>query len=524
MNRTVIAKFRMLLAGCALGAVTAWIAVHFLRLREGRAELTHYAWVLERAKEDFNRESIKAIADVTQDGFPVCSDKDIAYMRSYVFVSPHVRDIGRIKDKKLYCTSGVGRLDEPTLPPPNQEIFESDGVKIMPRAPLAFSPDATGFIIRKGSVSLVLNPDSFAYLNDPPMFYSAPLLDREHGKLVTAFGPMTPVTEQEAIAGKLVERDGFDYMPICAEKAMMCVVAGVPRAAMLRQNQPLAVVAVVTGALFGVAIGFLILEFYRGRDSMESQLRRALRKELLTVSYQPIVKLETGEVVAAEALVRWVGEDGTEVRPEVFVGLAEERGFGMEITQLVVRRTLEEMGDLMASCGLRVSLNIAAHDLTQPGFFAELGASLARAGVPASSMGLELTERSTADHTVALEGLAQLKEAGHMVYIDDFGTGYSSLAYLHRLAVTGIKVDQAFTQTVGTGAVTASVLPQIMDMAAKLRLLVVVEGIETEEQAEYFRAAGNGILGQGWLFGKPLPAAEFREFHAANDASRPAKD
>lgn len=98
-----------------------------------------------------------------------------------------------------------------------------------------------------------------------------------------------------------------------------------------------------------------------------------------------------------------------------------------------------------------------------------------------------------------------------MVYIDDFGTGYSSLSYLHRLAVDAIKIDRSFTQTVGTEAVTASVVPQILAMAAQLELMVVVEGVETAEQMEYFRAAGPGLLGQGWFFGKPVPAAQLRE-------------
>ena len=96
------------------------------------------------------------------------------------------------------------------------------------------------------------------------------------------------------------------------------------------------------------------------------------------------------------------------------------------------------------------------------------------------------------------------------MYIDDFGTGYSSLSYLHRLSVDAIKIDQSFTQTVGTGAVTASVVPLILKMAYELGLMVVVEGIETNEQAEYFRKAGAGLLAQGYLYGKPVSAAQMK--------------
>jgi sensor c-di-GMP phosphodiesterase-like protein len=99
---------------------------------------------------------------------------------------------------------------------------------------------------------------------------------------------------------------------------------------------------------------------------------------------------------------------------------------------------------------------------------------------------------------------------GHSVYIDDFGTGYSSLAYLHDLSVDGIKIDRAFTKAIGTEAVTVSIIPQILAMAGALKLQVTVEGIETEEQADYFAGSERRLLAQGWYFGRPLPAAEFQ--------------
>ena len=94
-------------------------------------------------------------------------------------------------------------------------------------------------------------------------------------------------------------------------------------------------------------------------------------------------------------------------------------------------------------------------------------------------------------------------------HIDDFGTGYSSLAYLHDLSVDAIKIDKAFTKAIGTDAVTVSILPQILTMAETLKLRVVVEGIETQAQADYFAASNQRIHAQGWLFGRPVPARLF---------------
>jgi len=101
---------------------------------------------------------------------------------------------------------------------------------------------------------------------------------------------------------------------------------------------------------------------------------------------------------------------------------------------------------------------------------------------------------------------------GYQVHIDDFGTGYSSLAYLHELAVDAIKIDRAFTRTIGTDAVTASILPQILALAVSLHVEVIVEGVETEEQAAYLLATGSVMQVQGWYYGKPVEASELPKY------------
>ena len=157
-------------------------------------------------------------------------------------------------------------------------------------------------------------------------------------------------------------------------------------------------------------------------------------------------------------------------------------------------------------------VNIATQDLHDPTFLPYLEECLAHAKLAPESIGLELTERSTADQDNAIAAISALQSRGHAIYVDDFGTGYSSLAYLHRLGAHAIKIDHTFTRTVGTDAVTASVIPQILQMAKELNLLVVVEGIETREQAEYFRSiASVRVLGQGFHLSNPLSAAELRK-------------
>ena len=128
-------------------------------------------------------------------------------------------------------------------------------------------------------------------------------------------------------------------------------------------------------------------------------------------------------------------------------------------------------------------------------------------------------ESYTARQQVAKETILRLREKGHYVHIDDFGTGYSSLAYLHDLSVDAIKIDKAFTRAIGTDAVTVTILPQILTMADTLGLRVVVEGVETPEQAQYFARADQSIYAQGWLFGRPVPPDVFRRMLEGKESS-----
>jgi sensor c-di-GMP phosphodiesterase-like protein len=132
-------------------------------------------------------------------------------------------------------------------------------------------------------------------------------------------------------------------------------------------------------------------------------------------------------------------------------------------------------------------------------------------------LAIEITESSTAKHQAARDAILRLRQRGHSVHVDDFGTGYSSLSYLHDLSVDTIKIDRSFTQAIGTQAVTIGILPQILAMAAVLKLKVIVEGVETSQQASYFADADESILAQGWLFGRPVPVEAFQSLLANDD-------
>jgi sensor c-di-GMP phosphodiesterase-like protein len=512
----------LLLVGAGIGAGLAAIVAHNLQLITGKEELQQYAARMLRNAETVTREMRAAHDAVLNAKLPFCSDQELTLMRRTVFYSANIKDLGRVKGEFLYCTTTMGRLASPQ--PVAAPDASDESVKFYALTPLAIAPDAKGLVATMDDVSVAMNPQAFYSMYDePPMLFTVLFYAKDSHRTFYALGHREPLSSAEVIAGRMLVRNGVSYQPLCSNVYRVCAVAAEPHASMLAKGSFHSIVLRIGGAVLGACVALtLMLLFYR-RRSFERRLRRAVRGGELTVVYQPVVDLNTRAVVGAEALARWTNESDEQVPADMFVDLAERKEFIGEITRYVLRCVVEEMDDLLRRGDFHVTVNITMQDLNAPAFFDQLQRCVKAARIQPAALGLELTERSTADRVQATEAIARLKSMGHAVFIDDFGTGYSSLAYLHELAVDGIKIDRAFTGTVGTEAVTASVVPQILEMASQLGLLVVVEGIESEQQAEYFSRAGRGIMGQGWLFGRPVSAALFKtQFIHATTISAPS--
>lgn len=258
-------------------------------------------------------------------------------------------------------------------------------------------------------------------------------------------------------------------------------------------------------------IGWLVLQLIRQRHSMSAELQGALRRGELQVLYQPIFELESRRCVGAEALVRWRRHDGTLTSPELFIPLAENTGQIRQITDFVLQRVLEQLGQLLRSNRhLYISVNLAACDVMVPRIGMVAARLLAIHHVCANQIAFEVTERGLVDVVVARDNLQALRSVGHQVLIDDFGTGYCSLAYLQTLPVDCLKIDKAFIDALGHDAASSGVAPHIIRMAHALQLRVIAEGIEYEDQAELLNSEGVNY-GQGWLFAHPLSARQFCE-------------
>ncbi|WP_150273028.1 putative bifunctional diguanylate cyclase/phosphodiesterase [Paenibacillus tepidiphilus] len=246
------------------------------------------------------------------------------------------------------------------------------------------------------------------------------------------------------------------------------------------------------------------------RLKLENDLRRALERDEFYLVYQPQVQLATEEIVGMEALLRWNHPKRGQVSPVEFIPVAEESGLIVPIGEWVLRTACRQ-NKQWQTAGYRpicVSINLSMRQFLQPNLSGKIAAILQDIGLDPRYVDLEITESMTLDKETAFEQLNRLKGLGVFISIDDFGTGYSSLHYLKNMPIDRLKIDRSFVAEVMEDSNNAAIVSTITSMAHHLKLKVTAEGVENKEQLQFLREQ-QCHEAQGYLFGKPLQAAEF---------------
>ncbi|MEV0240219.1 bifunctional diguanylate cyclase/phosphodiesterase [Streptomyces sp. NPDC050674] len=244
------------------------------------------------------------------------------------------------------------------------------------------------------------------------------------------------------------------------------------------------------------------------RLGLLGDLRRALDAHEVHLHYQPKVRFD-GQVAGLEALVRWVHPERGKVPPDEFIAIAESSGLMPHLTEYVLETALGQVARWREQ-GLfvPVAVNVSPRDVHTPGFAGSVAARLARHGVPAGALQLEITEHVLLeDPQRAADTLNQLTAHGVKMSLDDFGTGYSSLVHLRRLPVSELKIDRSFVARLAVDTEDAEIVRCTVDLAHSLGLLVVAEGVEDDETWERLRDLGCDAV-QGWLVAAAMPPEE----------------
>ncbi|MBS7455616.1 EAL domain-containing protein [Coralloluteibacterium stylophorae] len=491
-------------AGFAFGAALTVLFVHAAAAGAAREALADYAGTLLVFGRRIAAESETLVREVAASPGEACSAEDLQHMRTLLFGAALVRDVGRIRDDALVCSAALGRLPTP-VPMPAPDLVTPGRRAVSVGTTTLVPGDEPALVLRIGDVGAVINPNVVRALDRAGMDYSLLIVDRARRRMVLGDGRDLGLDVDTVLDRRHVSRNGMLYEVRCPPPGALCVAAAAAAPSLIGQGQGVRLAWAAGGGMLGAAFALALVPWLRRRRAPEAQLRQAIRRGDIDVVYQPLVDVTDGRIVGVEALARWESDEGP-VPPDVFVPLAEQHGFVGELTRLVVRRSLAELGARLRTGDLHVGINVAAADFLDETFPDWLQRQLDVAGVPAEALAFELTERSTADHANMLATITALRARGHRIYLDDFGTGYSSLSYLSRLHFDAVKLDRAFTHLLGSDALTASIVPQILAMIDTLDTRLVVEGVETFAQAEFLAKARPGALAQGWYYGKPMPA------------------
>jgi EAL domain-containing protein (putative c-di-GMP-specific phosphodiesterase class I) len=248
------------------------------------------------------------------------------------------------------------------------------------------------------------------------------------------------------------------------------------------------------------------------RRELEMDLRKALATEQFELHYQPLVVLETNEVNAFEALLRWHHPARGLISPADFIPIAEETGLIVPLGEWVLKAACTEAVDWPEH--IKVAVNLSPAQLNSRNLVSMVSSALNESGMNPHKLQLEITETVLLQNTFAtLATLHELRKMGVQIALDDFGTGYSSLSYLRSFPFDKIKIDRSFIQDLSNGAEPLAIVNAVAGLAKCLNITSTAEGVETQQQMEVLQSIGCTEM-QGYLFSRARPASEIRQFFA----------
>lgn len=515
LERSYIVAATSVLA--ALCAILPMVAAFYLSwsvatsTEEDRLSLLAQSAII-RADTTFD-EAVAAVKSAYAFDFQPCSQEHIAAMRTLVVNTRSVEDVGYFENDVLKCSSW-GK-PESRIKRKAVDFTTAAGIGVTTRVHPSISNGRAMLGLRYQSYSVLTDPARLVDVLPSPDTRLA--LATDTGMPVSALNDPDPSLIQRLIEHQQTGSDAHHLFATASGSGWIAIATS-SRASLLDDLDDERLLLLPLGAIVAALMVGLVLWLSRRRLSPRGELSIAVQRREFIVHYQPIIEMKSGICVGAEALVRWRRPDGSLVRPDIFIPLAEESGLIRAITDQVIDGVIADLGPVLVSDrSLHIAINLSADDIKSGRILPVIQKALARSGVLNEQIWLEATERGFMDVKSARATMEEARQRGHCVAIDDFGTGYSSLQYLQDLPLDALKIDKSFIDTVGLVSATSAVTPHIIDIAKSLNLYIVAEGIERQEQADYLHARGVHY-GQGWLYSKALPAPEFLAFY--NESKR----
>ncbi|WP_406642874.1 EAL domain-containing protein [Pectobacterium brasiliense] len=483
----------------------------------------------EREVDDFSNVTVEhagriiqqatSALDILEEGFPpYCDNFHLGLLRKVAYDNNYIQDVVYIDGNRPRCSSMMNDINTMFLPEPDFRYKDIYNIWYKIESPL--NKNKPMIYVGATRHLVVLNPRSF--LDVPSYSYNIryALLEKNKldGRVILSDSMSSSIYSRLTAGGNNPDRFYIDD-----KYYVLKPLPDSDLALMVRADKPVKLSFYLTIFFSALPIFMLIsllLSEVISRKSLAIQspryvLNQALRQKEFELHYQPIIKLDTAQVVGCEALIRWRHSDGRLITPDSFIPMIRQVGLMKALTLFVINEALQTASVLRNRYPeMFVSINLEAAEFEDIDVFNYLVEQLAIYELDGANVNVELTESSMIEPQKAAPMVELYQQKGIDVAIDDFGTGYSGLSYLERVKANKLKIDKSFVGNISDHSPTDIVLSHIVSMAHCLNLHIVAEGIETPAQEAYLKSLGVAYA-QGWLYSKALTQEDLLAFLAA---------
>lgn len=521
IRRSSLPSVAIVAASIAAFCAGGHFAVKALIESQQMRQLGELADVVLRRSEVAVDFGAAGIDEIVKGGNISCEPGALQAYRFRVYQSPEVKDVRVVNaDGSVICSAYSETLEFDKGRVGRSDMLPSHDTGVLLFRVEQFGADALGVMRDLGngrSLVVVLGINSY-------LFDIMPARLRAHSKvsLALANGQELGAFSSDGIA---LDRP-VDIVRHSGRYPVQAMIS-IDRSALAGWDGQLYWPAMVLAAALGLVFG-LVLSRGRRIEGPLAELDRALAREQFRPYYQPTFHLKTGAILGCEVLARWIRDDGSVAPPMSFIPLAESSGRIRVMTWQILGRALKELNALLREHkDFKLSVNIVPSHLLDADFVPTLRRIVGSAKVATRQIVLEITERDRLDDIArAAEVVRELRDLGFRVAIDDVGTGHSGLSQLKTLGASTMKIDKFFVDTITRDGSTTAIVEMLVRLARDLKMTVIAEGIETEDQLQALRGCGVEE-GQGYLVSPPLAIAPFMELveiHRAKADVRAALD
>ncbi len=489
-------------------------------LRQFEGEVDDFSKVTIEHAEKIILQATSALDILEKSYPPYCDNSHLDLLRKIAYDNDYIQDVVYIDGNRLRCSSMLNDINTMFLPEPDCRYKGIYDIWYKVDSPL--NKDKPMIYVGTTRHLVVLNPRSFL---DVPSYsynikYALLAKNKLDGRVILSDLMSDDIYSRLVVGDNNPERfyigDKYYVLKPLPDSDLALVVSA-DQSTSLSFYLKIFFSALPIFLLLSLVLSILISKKSLTIQSPLYVLRQALRQKEFELHYQPIIKLDTAQVVGCEALIRWRHSDGHLITPDSFIPMIRQVGLMKELTLFVINEALQTASVLKKSDpDMFVSINLEAAEFEDMSVFNYLVEQVAVYDLDGANVNVELTESSMIEPQKAAPMVELYQQKGIDVAIDDFGTGYSGLSYLERVKANKLKIDKSFVGNISDHSPTDIVLSHIVSMAHCLNLHIVAEGIETPAQEAYLKSLGVAYA-QGWLYSKALTKEALIAFLAARD-------